>query len=294
MSRERVTNGEVALITGGTDGVGRATAEALLRDGWTVVITGRSQARCDATVRDLRERVPGATVSSLTGDLSEMASVQRLAAAFRKEHARLDLLLLNANSITQAHTRTAEGFEANWAVGYLSRVLLLWSLEDLLRAAPRANVLTVVGLNLERIDFDDPSTPAGFSSMKALGRWQWAMQVFAREWNQRVPEVSLNVYMPGLVKTKILANEPQPLRLFVKIAAALMGVPVERSGQELATVVSVVRSQSIRDGYFSRTKLQAPRALKDQPGDGEVLWERTQRWLAPWLSAQSTETPTNS
>lgn len=98
------------------------------------------------------------------GDLSVVGSVQKLSAEFCAAHPRLDLLLLNANSLTQAHTRAVDGVEANWAIGCLGRALLLWSLEERLRAAPIPHVLTVVSLNFERIDFDDPSTFKGFSS----------------------------------------------------------------------------------------------------------------------------------
>lgn len=271
----------VALVTGGTDGIGKATAQRLLSSGWEVVITGRSAAKCDATVAELRKSANGASVSAIVADLSSMAAVAQAAVQFRQTANRLDLLLLNANSITQEHTLTSDQFESNFAVGYLGRVLLAWALEDLLRKTPSSQVLSVVGLNLLRLDFDDPSSARGFSSMKALGRWQWAMQVFAREWNRRSP-VAMNIYMPGLVKTKILANEPQPMRLFVQIANVIMGVPVLRAGQELYTVIEDIRTQNRRDSYYARTQPKPPRALKEQPGDGEKLWALTERLLAPF------------
>lgn len=274
---------KTALITGATDGIGRATAKVLLERGWQVVISGRNAARCAATVAALQTEVPNAKVSALTADLSLMTEVRRLAVEFKAAHPSLDLLLLNANTITQEHTLTSEGFEANFAVGYLGRALLTLLLAEPLRSV-KGSVLVVVGLNLERIDFDDPSSARGFSSMKALGRWQWAQQVFAREWNVREPLIAMNVFMPGLVKTKILANEPMPARLIIPIAKAIMGVPVEKSGLEVATVIERTSNEGLRDGYFSRTKLAPRRALKDQPGDQTRLWDSTRVWLSKWLA----------
>lgn len=274
---------KTALITGATDGIGRATAKDLLQRGWAVVITGRSESRCAATVEALRQAVAGAKVSALAADLSVMSDVQRLARSFCADHRSLDLLLLNANSITQTHVRTSEGFESNFAVGFLGRALLCQLLAGLLRSTPGAQVLTVVGLNLERIDFDDPSSERGFSSMKALGRWQWAMQVYARAWNAH-EAVPMNVFMPGLVKTKILANEPQPMRLIVQLANVFVGISVERSAHEITQVIDQATTDRLRDVYFSRTTLKPPRNLKDQPGDQARMWELTHRWLAQWLA----------
>jgi hypothetical protein len=117
--------------------------------------------------------------------------------------------------------------------------------------------------------------------MKALGRWQWAVQLFAREWN-RLTKVPMNTFMPGLVKTKILANEPQPMRLFVNIAKFVMGVPVERSGAEVVSAVKQVTKGGHRDGYFSRTSFKGPRRLSEQPEDGARLWALATRLLQPW------------
>lgn len=275
----------VALVTGATDGIGRATARRLARSGWDVVVTGRNEARCSATVDEIRGESPGADVTFLVADLSSMSAVQSLAEQLRARHDRLDLLLLNANSITQEHARTKDGFEQNLAIGYLSRALLIWSLEPLLARTEGAMILSVVGMNLERLDPDEPIKAEGFTSMKALGYWQWAIQMFAREWSARHPEIVMNTYMPGLVKTKILANEPQPMRLIVQIVSFFIGLTVERSSEELTQVIDEIRRERPRDAYYNRTKRKPPRTLKEQPGDGAKLWERTSKWLAPWLSS---------
>ena len=112
-------------------------------------------------------------------------------------------------------------------------------------------------------------------------RWQWAMQLYVREHTRRGREVPLNVFMPGLVRTKILANEPQPMRLFVQIMNLLIGITVERSATEVAAVLEDVRAHTRRETYFWRTEARGPRDLKERPGDGERLWTLTDQWLAP-------------
>lgn len=271
---------KTAVVTGATDGIGRATAVRLARGGWHVVIVGRNPERCADAVRSITDS--GGSAEAAVADLALMADVRRVADAVRARHARLDALVLNANAITQERRLTSEGFEANLAVGYLGRALLQWRMEALLAETPGSQVLTVVGLDHVRMDLNDPQLARQFTARKALMRWQWAVQMLARESNRR-GGCGVNVFMPGLVKTKILANEPQPMRALVQVANLFFGIPVERSAEELVSVLERVATAGIRDGYFSRTVLKPPRDLGSKPEDGAELWSWTEATLRPWL-----------
>ena len=230
---------KIALITGGTDGIGKATARKLLTEGWRVVIVGRNSARCEAAVADLKTTTRSDGISTVLADLSGLADVNKAAESFLDKHSSLDFLFLNANAIAQTRMITAEGFESNFALGYLGRALLTRKLESVLKATPGSQALTVVGLNVARVDFDDLTMEKRFSSQEALGRWQWATQLFTGEFNRRSP-VLMNIYMPGLVRTKILANEPQPMRTMVKIMNLIVGIPVEKAADNVFAVVGDV------------------------------------------------------
>ena len=252
-----------ALITGGTDGIGKATAARLLADGWEVVITGRSAARCDATVAELRSTGPG-PVSALMADLSSLAETSRACEEFLSGHASLDFLFLNANAIARERVITPEGFEANLALGFLSRALMARRLEGALQAGG-GQILTVVGLNKEKLDPADLTMEHGFKGMKALARWQWAVQVWAHEWNARSP-VPMNVYMPGIVKTKILKSEPSFFgRVALTAVYAVAAAPVEKSAARVVAAMRQVDTDEVRDGYFAVDKLKPPRDLGAGP-----------------------------
>ncbi len=269
----------VALVTGSTDGIGKATAELLGRRGWHVVVVGRSRDRCEAVVAGIVRE--GGSAEARVADLARMADVRRLADEVLAAHARLDALVLNANAITQERRVTDEGFEANLAVGFLGRTLLQWALEARLAATPRAQVLTVVGLDHERLDLANPQLATGYSAWHALKRWQWAVQVLAREANRR-GTTPTNVFMPGLVKTKILADEPQPMRVLVQLATLVIGIPVERSAEEVVGVLDRVRAEGLRDSYFARSAVKPPRQLKTSAADGPALWTWAEETLRPW------------
>ncbi|MFQ6395353.1 glucose 1-dehydrogenase [Nocardia sp. KC 131] len=84
---------KIALITGGTSGMGLATARRLLAEGAQVVVTGRDEARLDAAVEDLG----GADrVLAIRGDVANLADLDAMAAAIREQHGRLDVVFANA------------------------------------------------------------------------------------------------------------------------------------------------------------------------------------------------------
>ena len=84
------------------------------------------------------------------------------------------------------------------------------------------------------------------------------MNVFTREYSSK-QTVPLNLYMPGLVKTKILANKPQPMRAFVKLMNVVVGISVEKSAENVFSVMKDIKKKELdirgkRRGSFQRLR----------------------------------------
>lgn len=261
---------KTALITGATDGIGKALALQLLERDWEVVIIGRSPRKCADTVEELKTRSARGRISAIVADLSSLQQTREAADRFSAAHSRLDLLVLNANHIANERIVTAEGHEQNFALGYLSRVLLLKKLENLLAKTTGSQALSVIGLDTQRLDFDDPTLARQFTGRKALTRWQWAMNLFVRHY-AITSAVPINLYMPGLVKTKILSNEPQPMRAFVKIMNLIIGLTPEKAAGNMLKVMEDVDRSRKTGATYAWAKERSPLKLDTRPGDTERL-----------------------
>src|SRR5256885_927267 len=90
MSRNKLA-GKIALITGGSSGLGLATAKRFVAEGAHVFITGRRQPELDAAVKEI-----GGNVTAVRGDVSNLADLDRLFVTVQEQKGRLDILFANA------------------------------------------------------------------------------------------------------------------------------------------------------------------------------------------------------
>ena len=182
---------KIALVTGGTGGIGRVAAEALVRRGYTVGIVGRHPA---ATAKAI-----GAT--AFAADFASLAEVRDLAGEVRKRFDRLDVLVNNAGAIYARRQLSRDGYEMTFAVNHLAPFLLTRELLPMLN--PGARVINVAseasrGMSL---DFGDLQAARKYFAWKAYGRSKLANILFTRELASRLPGVDVNALHPGLVST---------------------------------------------------------------------------------------------
>src|SRR5690348_15489404 len=115
---------KVALVTGSTDGLGRAVLQSLARSGFRVLIHGRDRARGEAVVREIAAQ--GGEGRFYAADFASLAQVRQLADAVHADNGRLDLLINNAGIGTGEAGRpaprqiSADGHELRFAVNYLA------------------------------------------------------------------------------------------------------------------------------------------------------------------------------
>ncbi|WP_242883026.1 SDR family NAD(P)-dependent oxidoreductase [Actinomadura litoris] len=156
---------QTILITGATDGLGRALAAELAAEGATVLVHGRDDRRGKATLEEI-----GGRASWYRADLSSLAEVRALADAVRADHSRLDVLVNNAGigfADADGRQESADGHELRFAVNYLAGYLLTRLLLPTLLASAPARIVNVSSLGQQPIDFADVMITRGYSGTRA-------------------------------------------------------------------------------------------------------------------------------
>jgi len=197
--------GKSVLVTGGTGGIGMATAAALAALGARVGITGRDQARAAAAAAAIRTATGCAAVDAFAADMSVQAEVRRLASQVADTYPRLDVLVNNVGGFWAHRHTTADGLERTFALNHLASFLLTNLLLDHLTAGAPARIVTVSsGAQARgRIDFDDLQGERNYSGQRAYSQSKLANIMFTYELARRLEGTGVTAIgaHPGVVAT---------------------------------------------------------------------------------------------
>ena len=203
--------GRTVLVTGGTSGIGRATALGLATMGAHVAITGRDRVRTEDAAREIRA-AGGGQVDVFVADLSSQSEVRRLADEVLHRLSRIDVLVNNVGGYWNTRHVTADGLERTFALNHLAPFLLTNLLLDRLKQSAPARVVTVSS-NAQatgRIDFDDLQGEQSYSGARAYSQSKLANVLFTYELARRLKgtSVTANALHPGVVSTSFGAEDP--------------------------------------------------------------------------------------
>jgi NAD(P)-dependent dehydrogenase (short-subunit alcohol dehydrogenase family) len=155
---------KTAVITGGTDGIGRKLAQTLLERGDRVVVIGRSSVKAEAVHAAAARLGAADRLEFLPADLSLVSENHRVVDHLRSAYPAIDILALGARYYRSSRALTADGFEASFALFYLSRYLLAHGLAETLGRSTTPIVLDLSGPggDLARINWDDLQFARGY------------------------------------------------------------------------------------------------------------------------------------
>jgi NAD(P)-dependent dehydrogenase (short-subunit alcohol dehydrogenase family) len=227
-------NQRVTVVTGGTAGIGRATALALASGGDRVFFVGRNPEEGKRVLARLERTNPNADHEFFRADLSLLEDTTRVADQILERTQRLDALVCSAGILSTIPEWTAEELERNFVLNYLTRHLLARRLLPALEAAASGRIVLVsnAGKYPDTLDFDDLQHRRGKPGLRVAGRTQFANDLFATELAERVrgTRVEVTCVFPGVVKTDVFRNSrgvPWILRAVAGLFQRFLGISPE-------------------------------------------------------------------
>ncbi|MGA2935334.1 MAG: SDR family oxidoreductase [Methanomicrobiales archaeon] len=196
------------LVTGSTDGIGKATAKALARQGHRVLIHGRDREKGRAVLREIGKEIDGATLDLFTADLSSLEGVRALASGVEDRYERLDVLVNNAGVYMPERVLTRNGLEMTFAVNLAAPFLLSHLLMPLLesRAPSRiVNVASSAHFDANILDWDNLQGEKQYDGWEAYSRSKLGVVQFTYSLARRLDpgQVTVNCLHPGVICTKL-------------------------------------------------------------------------------------------
>jgi NAD(P)-dependent dehydrogenase (short-subunit alcohol dehydrogenase family) len=200
----RALERQTILITGATDGLGRALAAALAAENAKLLLHGRDDARGRQTVEELRGASGNQEIHWLRADLASLDEVHGLADQLIAEYGQLHVLVNNAGIGTAlpgggGRMESLDGYELRFAVNYLAGYLLTRLLTPLLEQCQPARIVSVSSAGQAPIDFDDVMLERAYDGVRAYCQSKLAqvMMTFDLAEELRDRGVTANCLHPG-------------------------------------------------------------------------------------------------
>ena len=267
-----MSDGRVVLVTGSTDGIGRATARALAAGGMKVILHGRSKGKVDAALAKLSAELPGADLAGVAFDLGSLASVRKGADQVLAIAPKLHVLVNNAGIFADERTLTEDGIELTLAVSHVGPFLLTELLAPRLEASATdapSRVINVSSIAHTRgkivigdLSMVDSWTGYGAYAAAKLANVMHAIELAARHDPAKLVAYSLH---PGVISTKLLRQGFGPVQ----------GGSVEQGARTSVRLAGATSVDDPSGTYFNEGTPTPPAVAARDKMLRESLWDAT-------------------
>ncbi len=282
--------GKVILVTGATDGIGKAAAMEFAKRGATLTIVGRNKDKTTQVLTELEQASGNQALDLLLCDLSRMADVKRAAEEYKAKHDRLDVLVNNAGATFNKLVKSADGFELTFALNHLAYFQLTSSLLDIIRSTQGARVVSTSSSMEARgkLDLDKTPTSLEGSGPAAYATSKLANILFTKELQRRLSATtaSANCFEPGMVRTQFGgfgSDQGLLLNIVYALAKPFSNTP-EQGADSLVWLATSPEAASLKGEYVSKRRPVAPQKQALDPKLAADLWMLSEKLCAGALA----------
>jgi len=270
--------GRTCLVTGSTDGHGKAVALALAARGADVVLHARSRAKALAVRDEVARAAGGKAPEILLADLARPGEIDAAVASFLASGRPLHVLVNNAGLVGLARRTNEQGLELTFAVNYLATFrLTLGLLPRLLESGP-ARIVNVSSdtYRIARLDLDDLQLERDYSMMRAYASSKLAIVYFTLALAARLDprRVTVNAVDPGPVASNIGADNPG---LAYRLVGPLIRGFFPSAARAARTAVMLAADAAVegQTGGYWRSRKRRANPLDFDAALSRGLWEKS-------------------
>ncbi len=271
--RPGAMRGKTAIVTGGSSGLGKATAVGLARLGAAVRLVVRDVGRAESAVAEIQRDVPGADVEVDCCDVSDLDDVARYTAGLELD--RVDVLVHNAGVLPSRRTVTGQGHELTLATHVLGPLLLTERLRPVLsEAGGRVVLVASGGMYTQSLPVGDPEYTSGdYRGATAYARTKRIQVALTPLLASRLQGDGIAVYAmhPGWADTPGLTSS---LPLFSKLTKPLLRPPDE--GADTAVWLAATEPAPPAGGFWHDRRMRPAhylRRTREAETDRLAIWD---------------------
>lgn len=272
---------DLVLVTGGSAGMGKATATMLAREGAKVIILCRNKERGEIALENIKKESGNDNVEMMLCDLGSIKSIYAFAEEFKKKHKKLNVLVNNAGVIVPGRHETKDGFELQFGVNHLGHFLLTNLLLDSLEAGKPSRIVVVASgaHKVGKIYMDDVNLTKNYNVVRSYSQSKLANILFTYELSEKLKEsgITVNCLHPGAVATQMGINRKTG---FGKFITGLLKPFFQSPEQGASTAVYLAVSKEVEGvsgKYFYKSKPIKSSELSYDKELARKLWELSEK-----------------
>ncbi len=279
---------KTVLITGGSGGIGKQTAISLAKEGFHIIITGRSLKSCSEAVAEIKNKSTNENVDYIISDFNSLKSIQALADEYKKKHSYLDILVNNVGVLKETKEFTDDGIEKNFAINVLVPYLLSILLFDLLVKSKSGKIISLIGgMPLRKIDFQNLQAEKNYLGVVTYSQSKMVMMTLMFAFGKTFDNtnVTSNFCYPGQASTAMTnALTPKMFPWFLRIFSPIFslfkrdlindnGKSAERASQSTIYLAISPQAQMLHNSYinYKNKKTDIPKLVLNAHNQHHIL-----------------------
>jgi NAD(P)-dependent dehydrogenase (short-subunit alcohol dehydrogenase family) len=272
---------KIVLITGGSSGIGLATAEALAAKGAEIILVARSETKLKEAAQQIESKTGNKKIRYYVADFSSQKSIRSLAEKVKKDYQKIDVLINNAGGVFPDFKLSEDGLEMTIATNHFAYFLLTNLLLDLIKKSDYARIVNVAsGSHYKgKIDTESFTKEKGYFILTAYAQSKLANVLFTAYLAEKLKgtQVTVNCLHPGFVKTDIGNKDTQwYAKLFWALASSIAGLSVENGAKTSVYLASSDEVKGVTGKYFDKCKEKEPAPLAKDEELQKDLWNISQ------------------